>query len=337
MTKERWLAGFMNERILEVKDLSIEFKSRERRLLSGRKYEAKKRVLDKISFTLKMEETYGIIGETGSGKSTLARTLVGINKPVEGRVTLLGRDINFGKKEDVLYLRKNIGIVFQDPIGSLNPKLTVFQIIEEGLNPLGKISKAVGRDRIEEVASLVEIPKSKLAAYPDQLSGGERQRVSLARTIIEDKKILILDEPTSSLDVSIQAQILNLLRKIKDELSVSYIFITHDFNVIKYMCDTLSVLYFGKLLETGSVREIYERPLHPYTSDLMDANITLTQKGESVSELEVREPSREGCVYKNTCTKRFSKCDISPPEFHIDSRIVRCWLYEDKNFADFHK
>lgn len=320
----------MSDPILEVKDLSIEFKNREKLFQIGKSYETRKRVLDKISFTLNKGETFGIVGETGSGKTTIARTLVGINKPAEGRVSLLGREVNFRKREGLLYLRRNIGIVFQDPIGSLNPKLTVSNIIEEGLNPLSNISKSQKKGRISEVLSLVEIPESKLDAYPDELSGGERQRVSLARTIVEDKKILILDEPTSSLDVSIQAQILNLLGKIKEELSVSYIFITHDFNVIKYMCDRMSVLYYGKMLEEGNVRDMYENPLHPYTSDLMNANITLSPRTEGGDKIEIREPSKSGCIYMNTCRRRFSPCVNSPPDFRMDSRTVKCWLYKDE-------
>lgn len=311
-------------KILEVNNLKVKFQVNAG--LFAKSEEKYKIVLDGINFSIEQGETFGIVGETGSGKSTIAKTLVGINVPSEGEISLLGKKIDFKKKSDLIFLRKNIGIVFQDPVGSLNPKLRVNEIIYEGLNLEEKLTSKEKRERIYEIAEKVGLNKNKLNSYPGELSGGEKQRVSLARAIISPKKILILDEPTSSLDVSIQAQILNLLIKIKKELNLTYIFITHDFNVIKYMCDRIGVLYYGRMLEISPVKEAYENPLHPYTQDLMNANITIDSTSGFESQYEIGEPSREGCIYKNSCKFRMEICEKDPPTFNIGERQIKCWL-----------
>lgn len=324
----------MSDSILEVENLSVQFKSKTKIFQKREQQEKWKRVLDSVSFGIRKGETFGIVGETGSGKTTLARTLVGIYKPKNCKIRLLDKDIDLRKREDILFLRRNIGIVFQDPVGSLNPRLSVFDIISEGLPNLQKMKKNEVEHRIREAAKLVELPDSKLESYPTELSGGEKQRVSLARTIAGGKKILVLDEPTSSLDVSIQAQILNLLIKLKKELSISYIFITHDLNVIKFMCDRVAVLYYGQILEQGSTYKIFERPSHPYTYDLVHANVTLESTDLYTSSYESGEPSKVGCVYKNSCRKKFDPCDKSPPIFVSDEVQVKCWIYGPNSVRD---
>lgn len=318
----------MTEPILEVENLTIQFRVKGKVIGRGGNRGKWKRVLNGVTFSIKEGETFGIVGETGSGKTTLARTLVGIYRPKESYVKLYGKHIDYTKKEDILLLRKTIGIVFQDPVGSLNPRVTVSDIISEGMIAQGKMSDEQKKEKIAEAANLVELPASKLESYPPELSGGEKQRVSLARTLIGGKKILVLDEPTSSLDVSIQAQILNLLTRLKRELSISYIFITHDLNVIKYMTDRVAVLYYGEILEQGSTQEIFENPRHPYTSDLIKANISFSSSSEFSEEKESGEPSREGCIYKNSCSRRFSACEKSPPYFSYGKGEVKCWLYD---------
>ena len=320
----------MNEPILEVENLTVQFRTKTKMFQPARKLEKWKRVLDKISFSINQGETFGIVGETGSGKTTLAKTLVGIYKPKNCKIKINGKQIDFRRKEDVLFLRRNIGIVFQDPVGSLNPRLTVSDIIAEGLPDQGKLTREELEKKIKGASKLVELPESKLESYPPELSGGEKQRVSLARTLAGGKKILVLDEPTSSLDVSIQAQILNLLRDLKKELSISYIFITHDLNVVKYMCDRVAVLYYGQVLEEGSTSGIFERPKHPYTDDLVKANFSFTSSNLSSNIHESGEPSREGCIYKNSCVKRYDECENAPPTFGREGDLVKCWLYKDE-------
>ncbi|MCL4333171.1 MAG: ATP-binding cassette domain-containing protein [Candidatus Thermoplasmatota archaeon] len=318
----------MNEPILEVENLTVQFKRKTKLFKAGREQERWKKVLDSISFNIKQGETFGIVGETGSGKTTLARTLVGIYRPRECRIRLNGKHLDLNKKEDVLLLRKNIGIVFQDPVGSLNPRVTVSEIISEGIPDQKKLSERQMEAKIMEASELVELPGSKLESFPTELSGGEKQRVSLARTLVGGKKILVLDEPTSSLDVSIQAQILNLLLRLKNELSISYIFITHDLNVIKHMCERVAVLYYGQILEQGNTYEIFEHPRHPYTADLIGANLSFTSNDGFSAARESGEPSREGCIYQNSCSKKFLQCEKPPPTFDLGKTLVKCWLYD---------
>lgn len=244
----------------------------------------------------------------------------------------MGREINVRNKKDLFFLRSHIGIVFQDPVSSLNPKLKIREIIREGINRNPRLNRKEQNDKITEIADLVGLSKNKLESYPSELSGGEKQRASLARAIVSKKEILILDEPTSSLDVSIQAQILNLLRKLKEELNLSYIFITHDLNVIKYMSDNIGILYYGQMIEIGNVtKDIFENPLHPYTSNLINANLTLKSTIDFNSRYDEKgEPSRVGCIYINLCSKKMPVCEKTPPEINLKERVVKCWLYNNK-------
>ncbi|MEM1609587.1 MAG: ABC transporter ATP-binding protein [Thermoplasmata archaeon] len=314
--------------ILEVKNLSVRFKVNTGIRFFINKDEKFKVVINDVSFTLKEGETFGLVGETGSGKSTLAKTLVGIYKPFMGKISLFGREININKKDDILFLRKNIGIVFQDPVSSLNPMLKVREIIREGFSSDLKYTKSEQDKLILEILNKVGLGESKLEVYPSELSGGEKQRVSLARALVTKKKILILDEPTSSLDLSIQAQILNLLRKLKSEFNLSYIFITHDLNVIKYMCDRMGVLYYGQMFEIGNVKDIFENPLHPYSEDLINANLTLDGSANFLSPYDIGEPPKDGCAYRNSCKRVFNECIKKPQDIVVDGRVVKCWLYK---------
>lgn len=316
------------DRILEIRDLEVKFPVKGGPL--GKGSERFKTVIDHISFSVFEGETFGIVGETGSGKSTIAKTIVGINYPSGGEVLLAGRKVDFSRKGDLINLRKNVGIIFQDPVSSLNPKLKIFDIILEGLNIEEKFTAEQKREKVREIAGKVGLNESDLLSYPGELSGGEKQRVSLARALISPKKILILDEPTSSLDVSIQAQILNLLQTLKREFKLTFIFITHDFNVIRYMCDRLGVLYYGRMLEISDVKDAYENPLHPYTKDLMGANITVEGRSGFDSSYDVGEPAREGCIYLNSCRFRMDICSKDPPMFDLNSRYVKCWLYRER-------
>jgi len=229
--------------IVEVNNLTVSFIVRGGNLLLFERGGGMTNVVNDVSFNVREGETFGLAGETGSGKSVIAWALVGLMKPRSGSVKVLGREINFRKKADVTYLRRNIGIVFQDPVGSLNPRLKVREIIREGLIAAKTFDRREYDNRIEEVVDLVGLRESSLEAYPRELSGGEKQRVSLARAIAVPRKMVILDEPTSSLDVSVQAQVLNTLKELKSKLNLSYFFITHDINVMKYMSDSLGILY----------------------------------------------------------------------------------------------
>jgi peptide/nickel transport system ATP-binding protein len=294
------------------------------------------RAVDDASFDIGEEESFGLTGETGSGKSTIAKAILGLVRPASGKVRLLGREVSYRRRDDVAFVRDNVGIVFQDPVKSLNPRLAVKEIISEAL-----VAKAVPRSQFDEkigfIMRLVGLNEGLLRAYPRELSGGQRQRVSLARALVVPKKLLILDEPTSALDVSIQAQVLNTLKRLKSELGLSLLFITHDINVIKYMCSMMGVLFYGKMMEVGTTREVISTPRHPYAMNLISNVLTLTGKGgrseadTSRTPFTEHHPSPTGCRYRDICSFAFEKCAIEPLMVSVsDDHLVRCFLYEGK-------
>lgn len=314
--------------IVEVEDLRVHFKTKTR---SGWPLGRKTRVVkavDGVSFSVYEGETFGLAGETGSGKSTIAKVLVGLYKPTSGAVRLFGKRVDFGKKQDVTELRRHVGIVFQDPVGSLNPRLKVREIIEEALIASKSVDKKEFGERVERIVPLVGLRRSSLDVYPKELSGGEKQRVSLARALVIPKKLLVLDEPTSSLDVSVQAQVLNTLKDLKFQLGLSYLFITHDLKVLRYMSNRMGVLFYGKLMELGRTSDVIVAPGHPYTRELV-AHTIHNEEVDYSGSFKEHEPASTGCRYRNVCPYAFAKCEAEPPMFNVDSgHTVSCFLCE---------
>jgi len=225
--------------------------------------------------------------------------------------------------------RENVGIVFQDPVRSLNPRSTVQDIIAEGLRT-SHVTQANVSSRISESADLVGLRDSALSQYPRELSGGERQRVSLARALVSPRKLLILDEPTSSLDVSVQAQALNTLKDLKTKLGLSYLFITHDLRVIRFMTSNLGILFFGKMVEAGTTNSVMITPKHPYTRTLMK-NAFLDVEDDSSIPMSEHQPAMSGCVYRQVCAERFEKCIEEPELIQVgNNHYVSCFLYEKR-------
>src|SRR5579884_2149204 len=324
--------------LVDVEELTVRFRAKNAQINLFSKSARWFNAVDSVSFSIKKGDTFGLVGETGSGKSTIAKTLVGIYRPSSGRVKLFGKEINFEKAADLAYLRKNVGIVFQDPVGSLNPRLTVREIISEALIASKSVPESSYDSKISKIMKLVGLRRSALTMHPRELSGGEKQRVSLARALVVPKKLLILDEPTSSLDMTIQAQVLNTLRRLKAELDLSFLFITHDINVIRYMSTRLGVLFYGKLVEVGSTYEVLSQPKHPYTIELL-SNVPQIAAKEMVNQpsqldsnvLMEHQPSLEGCIYRNVCPKAFEKCIESPALYEISQgHEVACFLYHNE-------
>src|SRR5579862_2901171 len=264
------MSADQERKLVEVENLTVRFRARDQRVSffsqGGQKWI---NAVDRVSFSINSGDTFGLVGETGSGKSTIAKVLVGLYKPTSGKIKLLGKEIDFRKKDDISYLRRNVGIVFQDPVGSLNPRLTARDIIAESLIASKSVNKEEFDSRILDILERVGLRRSALLMYPREISGGEKQRVSLARALVIPKKLLILDEPTSSLDMTIQAQVLNTLRKLKAELDLSFLFITHDINVVRYMSSRVGVLFYGKMVENGPTKEVLSNPQHPYSQELL--------------------------------------------------------------------
>ena len=312
--------------IVEIENLTVSFRSRRRvGLLPGRNPRMK--ALDDVSLTIKEGETFGLTGETGSGKSTLAKVLVGLYKPTSGSVRLLGREINFNNRGDIAFLRQNVGIILQDPVRSLNPRLSVKEIISEALIASRSVPKEEFDNRIDLINRHVGVTSNLLRSHPRELSGGQKQRVSLARALVVPKKLLVLDEPTSALDVSIQAQVLNTLKSLKSELNVSYLFITHDINVIKYVSTTLGVLFYGKMVEIGETRTVTTAPRHPYTQSLISNVLTLQRARMEQSIVSEHRPAPTGCRYRIVCPFAFDKCSDVPPPVDVGSgHTISCFL-----------
>jgi oligopeptide/dipeptide ABC transporter ATP-binding protein len=253
--------------------------------------------------------------------------LVGLYRPTSGSVRLLGRRIDFNNKRDVAFLRQNVGIILQDPVRSLNPRLSVKEIISEALIASRTVPKEKFAERIDLINRHVGVTSNLLRSHPRELSGGQKQRVSLARALVVPKKLLVLDEPTSALDVSIQAQVLNTLKSLKSELNLSYMFITHDINVIKYVSTRLGVLFYGKMVEIGETRTVATAPRHPYTQSLISNVLTLRKTQMEQSIVSEHRPAPTGCRYRIVCPFAFDKCSEVPPTVEVGSgHTVSCFL-----------
>lgn len=255
--------------ILSVRNLKMYFHS----FQEGSFFKQKTiKAVDDVSFDLFIGETLGIVGESGSGKSTLVRTLLRLFKPTAGSVTVLGQDfLNLSKKK-LRLARRDIQMIFQDPLESLDPRMTVRDIIAEPLHTFyPSLSQKDVNEKIKKIIENVGLIPEHLNRYPHEFSGGQCQRIGIARALILEPKIVICDEPVSALDVSIQAQIINLLKKLQKELSLTFIFIAHDLSIVKYMSNRVLIMHLGKIVEAGSKDDIYQSPQHPYTKALLDS------------------------------------------------------------------
>jgi len=303
----------MTTPLLEVKNLTKHFDLTSG--LFGRWLGAGKtlKAVDRISFDLPQGKTFGLVGESGCGKSTTARLIARLVPATQGEVFFEGREILSLPKRELRGLRNQIQIIFQDPYASLNPRMRVIDIVGR---PLAIFFGAKGQakiDRVVELLELVGLGNDHLYRYPHEFSGGQRQRIGIARALAANPKLIIADEPVSSLDVSVQAQVLNLLRKLQRELNLTLLFIFHDLNVVGYLADVVGVMYAGKMMEIAAVEEIFSKPLHPYTKALLAANPTVhsfmddapqTLKGEVL--LPVNPPP--GCRLEPRCPIRVEKC-----------------------------
>lgn len=254
--------------LLEVRDLRVDVGSR-RRGLFGR--EPAVYAVDSISLTVESGRTLGLVGESGCGKSTLSRALVGINKIAGGTVRVEGQDVTAMEEPDRERVRSHVQYLFQDPYASLNPRRTIRQSLAEAL-ALSGVQGAEQETRARELMSQVGLRDDHLDRYPHAFSGGQRQRIGIARALARQPRVLILDEPVSALDVSVQAQIINLLEEIQAELGVGYLFIAHDLSVVRHLSDTVAVMYLGRIVEHGPAEAVYANPQHPYTAALLSAS-----------------------------------------------------------------
>ena len=289
------------------------------------------RAVDGVSLTLKKGETLGIVGESGCGKSTLARLILRLIEPTAGRVSLDGEDILSLGAGALRRRRRDMQIVFQDPFASLDPRMTIAQIIAEPLDIHGLGTVADRRHKVEDLLLMVGLDRSTLTRYPHEFSGGQRQRIGIARAIALEPKLLVLDEPVSALDVSIQSQILNLLVDLKARFNLSYIFISHDLSVVEHVSDRVAVMYLGRIVEEGTATQVLRQPRHPYTEALVSAVPGAKAGGRIVLTGDPPSPEAipEGCRFHPRCPKVLDICHkVTPPSIGgAGSGRVECHLY----------
>ena len=289
-----------------------------------------------VSFQIHKGETYGLVGESGCGKSTLGRTIVKINEPTDGKILVNGEDITHLSGQKLKKFRKNIQLIFQDPYASLNPRMSVFDIIAEPLlvHHLYQ-DKADLEKKVLDLLHRVGLDDYHANRYPHEFSGGQRQRIGIARALAVEPSLIIADEPVSALDVSIQAQVLNLLNELKHDLDLTYIFVAHDLSVVEYISDRVGVMYLGNFVEVGEKEKIYSNPMHPYTQALLSAVPVPdpTAKRERIL-LEGSIPSAHkpptGCKFHTRCPKCMECCKTQAPERYEvdDGHYVYCHLYD---------
>ncbi len=277
------------------------------------------KAVDDVSFHINKGEIVGLVGESGSGKTTLARTILGLTKITDGAVIFDGVDMGKATHKQMKELRHKVSVVFQDPAANLNPRETVLSSITRPLILQG-MSKKEAKGKAEEALKLVKMDSEYLYSYPHQLSGGQLQRIAIARAVAIQPQVMILDEPTSALDISVQAQILNLLLELQEKLNLTYLVITHDLNVIRYISDRVAVMYLGRLVEYGPTEEVIGNPRHPYTQGLMAALPILNPRDrDKKKDMMVTEPGSlidlpKGCHFHPRCPYATEACREAFPE-----------------------
>lgn len=316
--------------LLEVTDLKVHFPVR-----AGREKGVVKAV-DGVSFTVERGETLGLVGESGCGKSTLGRAVLRLIEPTAGSVRFDGQELTGKTQTQLRPLRRRVQLIFQDPYASLNPRMTVGEILEEPfiIHRLG-----TGEARRKKIAALLDkmgLPQTALSRYPHEFSGGQRQRVVIARALAVEPELVVADEPISALDVSIQAQIVNLLMDLQRELKLTYLFIAHDLNIVEYLSTRVAVMYLGKIVELALASALYQAPQHPYTQALLSAvpqPDPALRKARIVLQGDVPSPLKPptGCAFHPRCPKAFDRCRVETPALRPlgEGRSAACFLAEE--------
>lgn len=314
-------------KLLDVKNLKKFFPVK-KSFLSKSNQQIK--AVDGVDISVDYNEVVGLVGESGCGKSTLGKTVLRLIEPTEGDIFLEGKQISKLSLKELRPLRKKVQMIFQDPVSSLNPRMTIFQIVEEPLKIHTKLSTTQRKEEVFALLKRVGISESAYSRYPHQFSGGQCQRIAIARALTLKPKLIIADEPVSALDVSIQAQILNLMSELKEETGVSYLFISHDLSVINHLADRVVVMYLGEVVEEGTAEDVVESPLHPYTQALVA--VIPSPKIDEQKEIVVLEGSvpspmnpPSGCRFHTRCPKAELRCqNVAPKLREFGARKVRC-------------
>jgi len=324
-----------NQYLLKVDDLRTYFPIKKGLL---RKTVGHVKAVDGITFSVRAGQTFGLVGESGCGKTTAARSIVRLVPATGGKIRFDGIDVLNAGGDRMLDIRRNISVIFQDPYGSLNPRMTVGGIVGEALKVHHNVKGSELTDRVAALLEKVGLPAEYVNRYPHEFSGGQRQRIGVARALVLNPKLVICDEPVSALDVSIQSQILNLLKDLQDEFGLTYLFIAHDLAVVEFLCDVVAVMYLGKIVERAAGPELFKRPLHPYTLALMSAipqvDPTLRGKRQALQG-EVPSPAAPppGCPFHPRCPFATDICKQKMPPLEeqptCEDHVVACWKVKE--------
>ncbi len=323
----------MSDAVLKVENLKVHFP------VKGGLFTKKQvvKAVDGVSFEIYPRETFGLVGESGCGKSTTGRAIVKLYEPTSGTVYYHGEDVTKIKGSHLAEFRRNVQMIFQDPYASLNPRMTVGEIIREPMDIHHIFNTKEEREQqVRELLDIVGLKPDHIRRYPHEFSGGQRQRIGIARTLALNPQFIVCDEPISALDVSIQAQVINLLEHIQKEMGISYLFIAHDLSMVKHISDRIGVMYLGNLVEIGDSDDVYHRPLHPYTQALLSAvpipdPRVAREKKRIVLEGELPSPldTPSGCVFRTRCPNATERCAREKPGMvNVGKRTVACFLYE---------
>ena len=315
--------------VLAVDQLSIDYPLQRQSLFAPARW---LRAVDNVSFSIARGRALGLVGESGCGKSSIARAVMGLERPSVGNIRILGRDIFEMASRELLSFRHHFQMIFQDPYGSLDPRHTVGRIVAEP----SRRPAAEMRDHVAASLEAVGLKSQDAAKYPHQFSGGQRQRIAIARTLVTRPELVVADEPVSALDLSVQAQVLNLLRKLRETLGLTYLFISHDLAVVQYICDEVCVMFAGQIVERGDARSVLSAPAHPYTVALRDAMPRLDHTGSrrrsrpptEKASAETGPPS--GCPYASRCTLAIPQCTTERPELRPlrSGQLVACHVVQ---------
>jgi oligopeptide/dipeptide ABC transporter ATP-binding protein len=299
------------------------------------------RAVDGVSVDVERSSTLGVVGESGSGKTTLTKLMLGVYRPTSGNVFFEGIDIARAGSKEIREIRKKIGVILQDPISSLDPRMKVYEIVSEPLDINTDMSKEEKLEKVTKMIERVGLKQEDIFKYPSHFSGGQRQRIAIARSLVLDPELVIADEPVSSLDVTVQSRILNLLKKVQRERKISFVFVSHDLNVVRWMSDEVVVMYLGKVVEQGPADTVYSKPLHPYTVALLSSIPTLEQgktgKFRSAGEPPSPLSPPSGCRFRTRCPFATDLCVKEEPKLINvgDNHYVACHFYD--KIEDFLK
>lgn len=321
------------EALLQVEGLKKYFPAGKTNFLG--KHTQLLKAVDDFSITIKAGEIFGLVGESGCGKSTTGRCILRIDEPTEGSMRFMGKEINSLKGEELLRIKREMQMIFQNPFSSLNPRMTIRQTLEEVMKVHKIAAGAEAKNKMTELMEKVGLPLDALDRYPHEFSGGQLQRIVIARALLLEPKFIFADEPVSALDVSVQAQILNLLASLREELGLAILFVAHDLSVVEHISDRVGVMYLGQMVEMAEVESLYEEPLHPYTKALISSipvSSPSEKKGRTILKGDIPSPidPPAGCRFASRCPQCFARCTTEAPVFQEvkPGHFVSCHLYD---------